>query len=60
MLGDIPNAYVKADKEEELDIYIRVLQGIRPGRECKYQALLPFPKIRRKKLGVKSNSNLAL
>ena len=46
MLGDIPNAYVKADKEEELDIYIRVLQGIRPGRECKYQALLPFPKIR--------------
>ena len=48
MLGDIRNAYVIADKEEELGIYICILQGIHAGRECKYQALLSFPKIQRK------------
>ena len=28
MHGDVPNAYVKEDKEEEFDIYIRVPHGM--------------------------------
>lgn len=27
--GDIPNAYVKADKEERLDIYLAIPQGMK-------------------------------
>ena len=27
--GDIPNAYVKADEEEHLDIYLAIPQGIK-------------------------------
>ena len=33
--GDVPNAYVKADKEENLDIYIRIPQGILVSEEIK-------------------------
>lgn len=35
--GDVPNAYVKADKEVELDIYIHLLQGMTIPEELKKQ-----------------------
>ncbi|POM72016.1 Integrase catalytic core protein [Phytophthora palmivora] len=46
--GDVPNAYVKADKEAELVIYIRVPQGMKISEEI------------RKKLGVVKDGELAL
>eukprot|EP00644_Phytophthora_capsici_P019545 jgi/Phyca11/133583/e_gw1.570.7.1 len=46
--GDVPNAYVKADKEAELDIYIRVPQGMKVSEEIK------------RRLGVVSDKELVL
>lgn len=33
--GDVPNTYVKADKEAELDIYVQVLKGMTISEEIK-------------------------
>ncbi|KAG6614663.1 Integrase catalytic core protein [Phytophthora cinnamomi] len=46
--GDVPNAYVKADKEEDLRIYIRVPQGMK------------IPKEILKELGVETDAEVAL
>uniref|UniRef100_A0AAV1U2P2 Reverse transcriptase Ty1/copia-type domain-containing protein n=1 Tax=Peronospora matthiolae TaxID=2874970 RepID=A0AAV1U2P2_9STRA len=46
--GDVPNAYVKADKEEHLDIYIKVPKGMSLGEN------------ELESLGVKTLSDLAL
>ncbi|KAG6617388.1 Integrase catalytic core protein [Phytophthora cinnamomi] len=46
--GDVPNAYVKADKEPELVIYIRLPQGMAISEDIK------------KKLGVASDDDLVL
>ncbi|KAG6612031.1 Integrase catalytic core protein [Phytophthora cinnamomi] len=46
--GDVPNAYVKADKEEDLRIYIRVPQGMK------------IPKEILKGLGVETDAEVAL
>ncbi|OWZ15198.1 putative mitochondrial protein [Phytophthora megakarya] len=46
--GDVPNAYVKADKEEDLWIYIRVPQGMKVSEEIL------------KELGVETDAKVAL
>ncbi len=45
---DVPNAYVKADKEEDLEIYLQIPQGLKLG-----DAEL-------EKMGAKSKADLAL
>ena len=44
----VPNAYLKADKETDLDIYIRLPQGMEISREKKAQ------------LGASTNSDVVL
>uniref|UniRef100_A0AAV1U951 Reverse transcriptase Ty1/copia-type domain-containing protein n=1 Tax=Peronospora matthiolae TaxID=2874970 RepID=A0AAV1U951_9STRA len=46
--GDVPNAYVKADKEDNLDIYIHVPQGMQIAEDLK------------KKIGVSQNNEIVL
>uniref|UniRef100_A0AAV1VHP2 Reverse transcriptase Ty1/copia-type domain-containing protein n=1 Tax=Peronospora matthiolae TaxID=2874970 RepID=A0AAV1VHP2_9STRA len=46
--GDVPNAYVKADKEDNLDFYIHVPQGMQIAEDLK------------KKIGVSQNNEIVL
>ncbi|KAE9006328.1 hypothetical protein PR002_g16512 [Phytophthora rubi] len=46
--GDVPNAFVKAEKEAELDIFLRLPRG------------MVIPKDVRRRLGVTNNSELML
>ena len=46
--GDVPNAYVKADKEDNLGIYIHVPQGMQIAEDLK------------KKIGVVQNNEIVL
>uniref|UniRef100_A0AAV1U8H0 Reverse transcriptase Ty1/copia-type domain-containing protein n=1 Tax=Peronospora matthiolae TaxID=2874970 RepID=A0AAV1U8H0_9STRA len=47
--GDVPNAYVKAEKEEHLDIYMKVPKGMSLGKKKELISL-----------GVKPSSDLEL